>query len=205
MALLHKSAEGRSSPFPGQTYPVTSVMGVPSAVKPLRISQANATGPRAPAMDTDLELCDLTVEVAGGEALAQQLDAVHLGFCAASAVIPAPSSPDGSADALRCAQDFVAGDRSRGVGFPGFGVLAGRNDRGGATGCNGVVAFAGVEGAVGGDGGDLLLGRDLVQQLGQHPRRLSRTGGVRLLDVANVTGGELGGPDFQSSSGKWST
>ena len=35
-ALLHKSAEGRSSPFPGQTYPVTSVMGVPSAVKPLR-------------------------------------------------------------------------------------------------------------------------------------------------------------------------
>ena len=35
-ALLHKSAEGRSSPFPGRTYPVTSVMGVPSAVKPLR-------------------------------------------------------------------------------------------------------------------------------------------------------------------------
>ncbi|MDR5650974.1 hypothetical protein [Ruixingdingia sedimenti] len=35
-ALLHKSAEGRSSPFPGQTYPVTSVMGVPSAVKPFK-------------------------------------------------------------------------------------------------------------------------------------------------------------------------
>lgn len=34
-ALLHKSAEGWSSPFPGQTYPVASVMGVPSAVKPL--------------------------------------------------------------------------------------------------------------------------------------------------------------------------
>jgi ParB family chromosome partitioning protein len=35
-ALLHKSAEGRSSPFPGQTYPATSVTGVPSAVKPFR-------------------------------------------------------------------------------------------------------------------------------------------------------------------------
>lgn len=35
-ALLHKSAEGRSSPFLGQTYPATSVTGVPSAVKPFR-------------------------------------------------------------------------------------------------------------------------------------------------------------------------
>ena len=34
-ALLHKSCDGRASPFPGQTYPATSVMGVPSAVKPL--------------------------------------------------------------------------------------------------------------------------------------------------------------------------
>lgn len=35
LALLHKSADGRSFPIPGQTYPVTFVMGVPSAVKPL--------------------------------------------------------------------------------------------------------------------------------------------------------------------------
>ena len=34
-ALLHKSAADRTSPFPGQIYPATSVMGVPSAVKPL--------------------------------------------------------------------------------------------------------------------------------------------------------------------------
>ena len=32
---MHKSGDGRSSPFPGQIYPATSVMGVPSAVKPL--------------------------------------------------------------------------------------------------------------------------------------------------------------------------
>jgi nucleoside-diphosphate-sugar epimerase len=35
-ALLHKSADGWSFPFPGQTYPATCVMGVPSAVKPFR-------------------------------------------------------------------------------------------------------------------------------------------------------------------------
>ena len=34
-ALLHKSAVDRTSPFPGQTYPATSVTGVPRAVNPL--------------------------------------------------------------------------------------------------------------------------------------------------------------------------
>lgn len=37
--------------------------------------------------DTDLELRDLTVEVPGAEALAQQFHRVHSGLCAASAVI----------------------------------------------------------------------------------------------------------------------
>jgi hypothetical protein len=50
--------------------------------------------------DANLNLSDLTVEVLSGQALPQQLDAVHLGLCAASAVIPASSSPDGPADAL---------------------------------------------------------------------------------------------------------
>lgn len=35
-ALLRKSAAERASPFPGQSYPATSVMGMPSAVKPFR-------------------------------------------------------------------------------------------------------------------------------------------------------------------------
>lgn len=45
-----------------------------------------------------------------------------------------------------------------GVGFPGFGALAGRND-GGCT--------AGVEGSVGGDAGDRLIERNLLEQLGR--------------------------------------
>ena len=36
VALLHKSADGRGPPFPGQTYATVSVMGMPSAVKPFR-------------------------------------------------------------------------------------------------------------------------------------------------------------------------
>ncbi len=35
-ALLHKSTDGRVSPFPGQTHPTALVTGMPSAVKPLR-------------------------------------------------------------------------------------------------------------------------------------------------------------------------
>jgi hypothetical protein len=31
-ALLHKSADGRSAPYPGQTYPAAFVTGMPSAV-----------------------------------------------------------------------------------------------------------------------------------------------------------------------------
>ena len=41
------------------------------------------------ANDTDADLCDLTVDRARGEALARELDALHLGLGAASAVIPA--------------------------------------------------------------------------------------------------------------------
>lgn len=36
VALLHKSADGRSFPFPGRTHPTVSVIGMPSAVKPFK-------------------------------------------------------------------------------------------------------------------------------------------------------------------------
>lgn len=110
---------------------------------------------------------------------------MHLGLGAASAVIPAPSSPDRPANPLRCPQDFVPGYGPGAVGFPGLGVLAGRNDSGSSTGGDGVMALAGIEGPVGSDAGDLLIGRDLIEQLGQHGR------------VADLAGGELGSADFQ--------
>jgi hypothetical protein len=45
-----------------------------------------------------MELGDLTIEVPRHEALAEQFDTVHLGFDAASAVIAARSSSEGSTE-----------------------------------------------------------------------------------------------------------
>jgi hypothetical protein len=49
-------------------------MGVPRAVKPFGNERANAIGPRQPAHDTDLDRCDLTVEVPRGQTLTRELD-----------------------------------------------------------------------------------------------------------------------------------
>ena len=94
----------------------------------------------------------------------------HSGLCAASAEIAAPSPPDGPPDAVRCLQEFVAGDTTEGVGFLRFGVPVGWYDHCGATGRNAIIALAGVEPAVGGDSGDLFLRRVLIEQHGQHER-----------------------------------
>ena len=47
------------------------------------------------------------------------------------------------------------------------------------------MALSGVVGPVGGDAGDLLIGRDLVEPIGQHGR------------VAHIAAGDLGCADFQ--------
>jgi hypothetical protein len=80
---------------------------MPSAVKPFRNERANAIGPREPANDTDLELGDLTVERARGEALAQELDAIHLGLGAASAVISFGAALEPCMDGSRVARGSV--------------------------------------------------------------------------------------------------
>lgn len=87
-ALLQKLGADRTSPFPGRTYPATSVMG------------GAERGEAVQGADVDLELCDLTVEFASGQEQTQQLDAVHLGLCSASVLIASPSSPDGSPGAF---------------------------------------------------------------------------------------------------------
>lgn len=48
--------------------------------------------------DTDLDLCDLRVEVSCHEALPLRFHTMHLGFETASLVIPAPPLPDGAAE-----------------------------------------------------------------------------------------------------------
>ena len=86
-ALLHKSADGRSFPSPGAD---------------LSYGFRDRDAERREAVqdgDTDLKLGHLTVEVTRHEALTQQFHTVHLCLDAAPAVIAAPSSPDGPAEA----------------------------------------------------------------------------------------------------------
>src|SRR5690606_1038130 len=86
----------------------------------------------------------------------------------AQAMIAAPSSPDGLAEASGCTPSLAADDRCGCVRHPGFGVLAGRHDRGGTTGDAGIMAPAHAEGTVGGDAGDILIRRDRVERFWQH-------------------------------------
>ena len=77
---MRKTGDGRGAPFPGRTYPTASYR---YAERGEAVEHGNA----------DLELGDLTIEVPGHEALAQQLHTMHLRLDAASAVIPTPMAP----------------------------------------------------------------------------------------------------------------
>lgn len=73
---MHKWPEGRSSPSGGQNLSCDLRDGSAEGGEPIEDG------------DTDLELCNLTVEVPRGQAaLPEEPDAVHLGFSAASAVV----------------------------------------------------------------------------------------------------------------------
>ena len=55
-------------------------------------------------------------------------------------------------------------------GLPWLGILAGRNDSMGIPPSNRVVAFARIASPVSGDRPNVLIGRNLLQQLRQHGR-----------------------------------
>lgn len=59
-------------------------------------------------------------------------------------MIAAPSSPDGSTGTFRCPQDIIAGERAGSVRFPRFGLLSGRDDRGGTAGGDGRAPAASI-------------------------------------------------------------
>src|SRR5690606_22017213 len=109
---------------------------------------------------------DLSVKVPRHEALPQQFHTVHLRFGTASSVVSAPSSPKRAAQIFRGAQGFVSRGGTGGEGLPRLCILAGRYDGMCAAVGNGIVAFACVIGTVGGDAADLLVRRDLIEQVG---------------------------------------
>lgn len=140
----------------------------------------------------------MAVKVPRHDPLPQQFHAMHLlpshglcanhervGFGAASAVVSNPSSPKRAAHVFRCSQDFVACHGTGNDGRPRPDVLAGRDDRLGTSICDGSVALACVIGAVCSDTADLLIDRDLIEQIRQHSR------------ITDEAPGNLESADFQ--------
>lgn len=64
----------------------------------------------------------------------------------------------GPTEAPCCAQSLIPSDRPSGVRLVRLSVFPGRDDYGSAAGCDRIMALAGVEGTVGGDAGDFLIG-----------------------------------------------
>lgn len=94
---------------------------------------------------------------------------MHLGLDAAPTVIATPSSPQSAAEVLAGLKRFVA--------WRDDGMDAAIGD------C--IMAFSGILGAVCSDAADLLVRRDLVEQIWQHRC------------ISDMAPGDLDGPNFQ--------
>lgn len=116
---------------------------------------------------TDFELGDLTIEGAGCDALAEQLEAVHLRLDQAAAMIAAPLFPDLSAKPFHRAERLVAGIDAGPILDPWLAIAAYGNDRVRTPRGDRGTAFLGVVGTITTDDGDPLAGRDLRQQTRQ--------------------------------------
>ncbi len=83
-------------------------------------------------------------------------------------MIAAPFLPDGSAQSFDCPERFIAGSRAAAILFPGSPVAADHNDRMGPARSYRGMALSDVVRAVATDAADLLILRDLRQQIGQN-------------------------------------
>lgn len=110
----------------------------------------------------------LAVGVSCGDALAKGIQAAHPRLDPASGVVSRPTFPERPAVVAGGAQCLVSGVCSRAVFFPKTSSPVDRDDRGALPVDDGGVAAARVIGAVGGHGADLLVPRDLAQQIGEH-------------------------------------
>ena len=117
--------------------------------------------------DADVDFGGLAVGVSRGDALAEGLEAAHLGLGAAAGVVSCPAFPERPAVVTCGAQGFVAGPGGWTVLLPRATVLADRDDRRAATRDDGAVATTGIVGAVRGHVADVLVLRDLAKQVRQ--------------------------------------
>ena len=113
---------------------------------------------------------------------------MHLGLDAASAVVSAPASPQGMPQVSLRTNRFVSGNSSSARRLPRLGILARWYHCMGVSCGNGLVAFVRVVRPIRGDAANIMVGRDLVQEIGQHG------------SIPDVTAGDLDRPNLQRSS-----
>ncbi len=90
-----------------------------------------------------MDFGSLAVEVSGGDALAEELQALHLGLGAGPDMVSGPPLPERPAILTCGAQGFVARPGNWAVVFPWPTVLADRDDRSATVCDDGAMAAAG--------------------------------------------------------------
>jgi len=115
---------------------------------------------------TDFEFGDLAIKGTRGDALAEQLEATHLGFNQTAAVVATPFLPDCPTKPFNRAQRLIAGINAGAIFGPWPPVAADRDDRICAAPCDGGVASLGIICAITADAEDGLIFRDLRQKIG---------------------------------------
>lgn len=126
---------------------------------------------------TGVELGCLTVEGACYDALTEQLEAVHFRFDETAAMITALFLPDGASKLFDRTKYFIADSRARAIFLPWSSVAADHNDRMSTARSYRGMALFGVVRAVPTDTADLLILRDLRQQIWEDRGISDRIGG----------------------------
>ena len=133
-----------------------------------------------------MDLFNLLFEVPRHQRLAEEIYTMHSRFDATSAVVSTPASLQSATQVSLRTDRIVSGTSSGARRFPGLGIRARRDPCMGVSGGNRLVAFTRVIRPICGYAADVLIGRNLVQEFGQHG------------SVSDVAAGGLDRPNFQS-------
>ena len=146
----------------------------------------------------------LAVRVSCRDALAERLEAAHLGLGAAAGVVPGQTLPERAAVVACGAEGFIAGLGGWAILLPRSTILADRDDCGATARDDGAVAASCIVGAICGHGADGFVVWDLVQQAWQDGAVAFPAGGE--LNRADVgCGGVHGQMDLAPSASSLDT
>ncbi len=185
-ALLRKSASGQRPPFPGHTYPAATVIGMPSAVKRFRTATRIWTSATWQSKSRDISRCPSSftqlIQSPGQRSPGPLPGPRHIStmlrlWCPLQfRQSVRPKCFDARRISLRARAPAVSGFHGRAFRRCGSEEVQQKvrgtfcpTTRRRAAGRDGIMAAARVVGTVCRDGGNLLVRRDLGEQVRQHP------------------------------------